>query len=114
MNHERSIMGTEGRDYISAFSAQARQAILQRADNQCEAHDGGCGFDRLEAAHIVHARGENYNSPDNGQAVCRPAHFDQHLNHVDPSLTDYQNDWAAQQIWLRMTPAERQYYITHQ
>lgn len=64
----------------------------------------------LEAAHWSHARGNDYNSADNGRFLTRPEHFDDHLYrlfHPEIGLSIRAGIWALQKIWDRLTDRDR-------
>ncbi len=83
-----------------AFSRGVKRQIHERDGYQCVV----CGSEEhLEAAHIDHTRGPNYNKPENGVTLCTLDHLIQHIEEEGMNgLTPRQNQWAIEQISKRV------------
>lgn len=96
----------------NAFSKAVRRQIWERASGVCE-RTGRNDWPR-ECSHYNHDKDyPGYNNADNGQLLLRLEHYIEHVNtHGYNGLSEDGNQWALEQIWDRMTEAERNEVIS--
>lgn len=91
-----------------AFSRETRDIILER-DGYMSVESGDTNH--LEAAHYNHdKKNPLYDHPSSGRTLTRREHYlDHYKRHADGTLglTRFQNRWALNSIWRRMTKEER-------
>lgn len=87
------------------FSRKIRDIIFNRDEGKSVLSGE---TDGLEAAHIDHTRGPNYDDPGNGRMLTTKEHYEDHFNrHGRNGLNESQNKWALKMIWNRLTEDEK-------
>lgn len=87
-----------------AYLKKIRQEIKERAGNKSEL--SGRSDRPLEAAHLDHTRGDDYQDPNNGILCTDIEHAAHHIIHQGNAeaigLGEHQNEWAVGTILTRV------------
>lgn len=91
----------------SSFDFDVRRAIKERAGGCCEKCGSKVGIEKLRAGHINHNQySPDYNSPENGMALCLVCEFRYHMDHFSKpekiGLTREINDSVIYGLWLML------------